>query len=498
MITLSAEEAGLALGTPPLCAPVIGVSIDSRSLVPGDLFVALRGERFDGHDFVAAAFAAGATAAVVERAAWGERREVQGRPIIQVENTLQALSGLARAVRRKTAATVFAVTGSVGKTSTKDVLAAMVGRVRRVAATAANQNNEIGVPLTLLAIEADTEAVIVEMGMRGLGQIAALAAVAEPDIGLITNIHPVHLELLGSLDNIAQAKAELIQGIRSGGAVVVPSKHEVLRPYLRDTSARVIRFSVRGDSCASDVEAWLEKRRGMTGCIIRVRWPDGEAEVETGYLAGYSLENVAAAAAACYAAGLPMPACVEGIAEVRSNRGRGQVLELPGIVLVDDTYNANPAAVRAALEDLIRLAEEGGWRPVAVLGDMLELGRESAMFHRAVGEFAADVGVAALWGVGPCARGFVEGFLAKSKARRAGDVKSALGVAAGHVDCCEETSPIMDGLRPGDVVLFKGSRGMMLERMVDEVAASASAGRWATPGGLLDEGLDEREERKQC
>jgi UDP-N-acetylmuramoyl-tripeptide--D-alanyl-D-alanine ligase len=344
MIPLSAEEVGRALGTLPLGVPITGVSIDSRSIRPGDLFIALRGERFDGHDFVAAAFAVGAAAAVVEKSAWADRDQNPGQPVFQVDDTLEALSALARAVRRKSPATVFAITGSVGKTSTKDVLAAMVGRVRRTVATAANQNNEIGVPLTLLAIEPDSEAVIVEMGMRGLGQIAALAEVAEPDVGVLTNIHPVHLELLGCLENVARAKAELIKGVKSGGAVVVPGECEVLQPYLTDSPGRVVRFGARSGACPAEVEAWFEGPQEVSGRTVGLRWPEGEARIETGYLPSYRLENIAAAAAACYAAGLPVAACAEGIADVRFSRGRGEVLEFPGIVLVDDTYNANPAA----------------------------------------------------------------------------------------------------------------------------------------------------------
>ncbi len=250
MIVLSAEEAGRALEIGLLKTAVSGVSTDTRSLRPGDLFVALRGERFDGHDYVEAALAAGACGAVVERRSWGARRTASGEPgggdternIYPVDDTLEALGVLAREVRRKSGALVLAVTGSAGKTSTKDILAAMVSRVCRVAATAANQNNEVGVPLTLLQIEPDTQAVVVEMGMRGRGQIAALARVAEPDVGIVTNVYPVHLELLGTLQDIAEAKAELIQGLRLGGVGVAPLVCEPLEPCLSAVGRRVVRF----------------------------------------------------------------------------------------------------------------------------------------------------------------------------------------------------------------------------------------------------------------
>jgi len=498
MIPLSAEEIGGVLGAKPPAASINGVSIDSRSTRPGDLFVALRGERFDGHDFVAAALAAGAVAAVVERKAWAERGEAAGRPVLQVDDTLTALSALARAVRRKSTAAVFAVTGSVGKTGTKDVLTAMVGRVLRTVATAANQNNEIGVPLTLLAIEPDTEAVVVEMGMRGLGQITALAQVAEPDVGIITNIHPVHLELLGSLENVAQAKAELVAGVRKGGAVVIPAGCEVLQPYLTPGRCRIVRFGTGRDACTGEVEARFRSQRDVSRCTIELRWPEGEARIETGYLPEYRVENIAAAAAACYAAGLPVAACVEGIADVRFSRGRGEVLEFPGIVLVDDTYNANPAGMRAALRNLMSLAAGSGRRPVAVLGDMLELGDGSTAFHREVGEYAADVGVAALWGVGPRAQDIVEGFRSRIESETGQDVARDRSRAAGHVGSSAETSSIAHGLRSGDVVLFKGSRSMKLERMVDEIAAVAEAGRWSALAPPVCEDPDELEEREKC
>ena len=228
MIPLTAEEARDALGLASFPGAVEAVSIDSRTIRPGDVFVALRGERFDGHAFVAQALEAGAGVAIVSESWWGgpdaeELSPALSARVAPVTDTLAALGDLARAVRRKSGAKVIAVTGSVGKTSTKDLIATMARRVGRVVSTSANQNNEIGVPLTLLSLEADTEVAVVEMGMRGAGQIAALARIAEPDVGVVTNIHPVHLELLGSLEGIAEAKAELILELRAACTAVVPA-----------------------------------------------------------------------------------------------------------------------------------------------------------------------------------------------------------------------------------------------------------------------------------
>jgi len=507
MILLTAEEAGKALGLPALVAPVSRVSIDTRTLQPGDLFVALMGERFDGHDFVEKALAAGASGAVVARERWSSRSIDLGArpdgvaagaaPVYEVDDTLAALWALAREVRRKSNAIVFAVTGSVGKTSTKDLLGAMVGRVRRLVMTAANQNNEVGVPLTLLGIAPDTEAVVVEMGMRGRGQIAALAEVAEPDVGVITNVHPVHLELLGTLENIAQAKAELATGVRQGGAVVIPAECGVLQPYIDAVRCPVVRFGLHGSACAADVRGSLRPAIGGAGHILSLTWPRGQAEIETSYMPRHNVENATAAAAACYAAGLPVAECAEGLPAARLSRGRGDILRLPGLTIIDDTYNANPAAVRAAVDDLVREAGRTGGRAVAVLGDMLELGPEAERYHREIGEYAGKAGVRALWGVGELAAATVEGF------QRWWDAKTEdADWTAGHVTSAEETSSVSAALRSGDVVLFKASRSMCLETMVRRIVAERQlagegrlvAGRGPTGEERLGAGQEAGEE----
>ncbi len=527
MIPLSAEEAGRALGLGRLAAPVSGVCTDSRRVRPGDLFVALRGERFDGHDFVTEVLAAGASGAVVEKRWWtesgvgsvsaasagqggsvralAERREV----IYPVDDTLNALGTLARQVRRKSVAKVIAVTGSVGKTSTKDLISAMARKVCRVVETPANQNNEVGVPLTLLAIEPDTELVVVEMGMRGRGQIDALARVAEPDVGVVTNIHPVHLELLGSLENIAEAKAELLACLGSAGVAVIPADCSLLGPYAGSAACRVIRFGFGAGSgmaeagvwdvagvgaeagvpvegspaCsaeAAEVYGWLGRGSPKGTPVLHVRWPEGEVELEAPFVSRHRLMNAAAAAAACYAAGLPVRRCVAGLEDARFSESRGDVVRLAGLVVIDDTYNASPAAVRAALDDLIELAAESGGRPVAVLGDMLELGPEAEDYHEAAGAYGAAAGVKALWGVGPLSESTVRGFRrAWAVAGTGTTVRTTADVEAGNVRSADEASPVLAGLRRGDVVLLKASRSMGLEVLVRRIMEAAAAGAWA-------------------
>ncbi|MFN2169591.1 MAG: UDP-N-acetylmuramoyl-tripeptide--D-alanyl-D-alanine ligase [Anaerolineae bacterium] len=501
MIVLSREEAGRALGLGPLDAPVEGVCTDSRRVRPGDLFVALRGERFDGHDFVAEALSKGACGAIVEANWWADRgaRMIGSAPgttalaseraeiIYPVDDTLRALGWLARDVRRKSATKVVAVTGSVGKTSTKDLLNAMAARVCRVVGTSANQNNEVGVPLTLLGIEPDTDLAIVEMGMRGPGQIGALARVAEPDVGVVTNIYPVHLELLGTLENIAKAKAELLVCLRPDALAVIPADCPLLAPYAAGVACRVVRFafgSGSGGGEAADVSGSFLPGEAQGKGVLRLRWPEGQAEVEVPFASRHRLENAVAAAAACYAAELPVERCVSGLANACFSGSRGDVLGVPGLTLIDDTYNASPAAVRAALDDLVELAGEVAGRPVAVLGDMLELGPDTAAYHEATGAYAAEAGVAALWGVGPLSVSTVEGFR-RARATGTADTseESIPPLQAGNVGSADEASPILADLRRGDVVLLKASRSMGLEVLVRRIKKEAAAGRWAGPSG---------------
>ncbi len=489
MIALTAEEAGAALGA-SLATVVTGVSIDSRTIRAGDLFVALRGERFDGHDYVADALAAGAGGAVVDAVWWDEGRnplaatmsEVSRGRVCAVPDTLVALGALAHAVRRKSSAVVIAVTGSVGKTGTKDILGVLARQVGPVVTTLANQNNEIGVPLTLLSIEAETMTVVVEMGMRGMGQIASLAKVAEPDVGVITNINPVHLELLGSLENVAKAKAEILTGLKPGGVGVVPSACAVLEPMVGNVQARLVRFGLEEDRDCADVWGEYERRPGGTGATLVLHWPGGATETVTPFGARAKMENAVAAAAACYAAGLPMDRCVRGLERASFTASRGDLERVGEWLIINDTYNANPVAVRASLDELVRLAADEGGRPVAVLGDMLELGPDAADYHEGTGAYAAKKGVKVLWGVGPLSRSTTEGFRRESgggsNASEPGAPVEGAGEGwnVGHVDSSGDFAPILQTLRPGDVILFKASRSLKLEVMV-ELLRRAAIGR---------------------
>jgi len=392
------------------------VVIDSRGVGPGDLFVGLVGEHVDGGAYAAAALEAGAWGVLVAH----DRVEgLDGGAVIAVDDPLAALGALAREWRRELGAKVVGITGSTGKTSTKDLLAAMLAQQLRVVATHANLNTEIGLPLTILGAPEGTEALVLEMAMRGAGQIAELVAIAEPDVGLITNVGPVHLELLGSIEAIAATKAELIRDLRPGATAVLPAAEPLLDEHLRD-DVTIVRF---GDEPL----------------------PDG---LELPFTSAHMLRNARAAVAAARALGVE-PA---GRVAVELSAMRGQRIELPGhIVVVNDCYNANPMSMRAALDDL---AVSADGRRVAVLGDMLELGPDERRFHAEIGEHARAAGVDVLVTVGPLAR--------EMHGDRA-------------VDTAAEAAPLVRELvRPGDTVLVKASRGVGLEVVAEALQEAAA------------------------
>jgi UDP-N-acetylmuramoyl-tripeptide--D-alanyl-D-alanine ligase len=426
-----AEAAGaeLALGATDT-GPTRAV-IDTRAIEPGDLFVGLRGERVDGGRFAADALAAGAWGVLVAP----EHAAGLTGVVLTAPDPLAALQRLATAWRRELDAAVIGVTGSVGKTSTKQLIAALVARQRRVAANPANWNTEIGLPLAVLAAPPETEVLVLEMGMRGFGQIDELARIAEPDVGVITNIGPVHLELVGSLEGVAKAKGELLAHVP---VAVVPADEPLLDPYL-GPELDVVRFG-------SDValEDFDPPRVAILARELRV-------ELEVPFTARHQLVNLTAAVAAAQAVGVEP----SGAVDVSFGALRGEHIALPsGVLVINDCYNANPLSMRAALDDLATQAPDGG-RRLAVLGDMLELGSGESEEHRALGEYAASSGVDVLVAVGPLSRSLPEAFGGESY------------TAADAAEAADVVSRIV---RPGDVVLVKASRGIGLETVAEALA----------------------------
>jgi UDP-N-acetylmuramoyl-tripeptide--D-alanyl-D-alanine ligase len=348
---------------------------------------------------------------------------------------------IAREVRLRSRARVVGITGSTGKTSTKDILAALLRRRLRTVASHANFNTEIGLPLALLAAPPGTEVLVLEMAMRGAGQIAELTAIAEPDVGLIVNVGPVHLELLGSLEAIAAAKAELIAGMAAGGTVVVPAEDPLLAPHLR-AELRTITFGERGD---------VTLERVLSDGRVLIQADGREFELQPSFGQAHNLRNLLAAVAASLALGVDP----QGPLRVRFSALRGERLQLADeVILVNDCYNANPMSVRAAIDDL---AETAPARRVAVLGDMLELGEESPRLHREIGLYAAERGLDLLVAVGPLAAEMRTEFEGESYA--AADAPAAAEL-------------LRTLLQTGDTVLVKGSRGVGLERVADALGGA--------------------------
>ena len=420
MIPLPAEELReLELGALEGDGELTGVQIDSRRVRPGDLFVAVG----RGADFVPHARAAGAAATLVP------------------DDAFAALAALAGLVRGRAHAHVVGITGSTGKTSTKDILAALCGPVLRTVASESSFNNELGVPLTVCRLEPDTELLIVEMGMRGFGQIAELCAFVRPHAGIVTSIGPAHLELVGDVAGVARAKAELLVALPPGGVAVVPAGVPELEPFLRDE------LEVRRVPPLEDVHVEGDE----TGATIRY----GGHDVRFPLTARHQLQNALAALAAYDALGLPLERAGEGAAAVEVSRWRGEELPLPGGgAAINDAYNANPTSVQAALLHLRERA--GDKRAVAVLGGMAELGAGSGAYHREIAALAGELGLEVL-AVGELAREY--------------------GAADWVPDAEAAVVRLSDVLRPGDVVLVKASRSVGLEGVASALANAA--GPWS-------------------
>ncbi len=424
-----------------------GVSIDSRTLRAGELFFAVAGPRFDGHDFVAEVARRGAAAAVVHHAA----EAPLGFPLLRVDDTTAALADLARQTRRRAALPVAAITGSTGKTTTKDMTAALLNTRGPVLKTEGNLNNQYGLPLTLLRLEERHTAAVLELGMSAPGELRALCGIAQPDVAVITRVAPVHLEFFASLEAIADAKAEILEGLAPGGVAVLNGGDPLVAARGKGRPGRVVWFG-RDRRFEVSAENWRGNALGMRFDLVI----DGRKHDVALPLAGlHFVENFLAAAATAWVLGMSPEALAAAAPGLRPARHRGEVRALgQGVTLFDDCYNSNPTAVEAALEAL-QLAQ--GQRRVAFLGDMLELGPSGPELHRKAGELAAGR-LDLLLGVGPLARHFLEGAAGRIETRHFPDAEAAAQAAR-------------ELLQAGDAVLVKGSRGVRLERVVDAVAA---------------------------
>ncbi|WP_293555770.1 UDP-N-acetylmuramoyl-tripeptide--D-alanyl-D-alanine ligase [Phascolarctobacterium sp.] len=430
-----------------------GVTTDSRAVKPGELFVALKGGNFDGHDYCVKAAELGAAGVVVSR-------DVEGLPagvsVFKVEDTLLAYQQLAHAYRLKQQGLkVFAITGSNGKTSTKDLLAACLGAKYKVVKTQGNFNNEIGLPKTLLSIQPDTDIAVVEMGMRGLGQIAELCRIAEPDSGLITNVGETHMELLGSMENIGKAKSEIVVDLPSDGFAVLNGDNEYVLAAAGKTKAQVVYFGL-GENCDYRGSDIVTSALGTTFTCTEKK-SGKSVSVRLQLIGEHNVYNAlsAIAGAACY--GVPLEDSARALATARLTGSRQEIIYIGDITFINDAYNASPASMEAALKTLAeaKKAAHGAVRTIAVLADMLELGAISEDAHRRVGRWAVENGVDYVLTYGPEAAYISE------------EVKKLGGETCHYADRQGAADKLRQLATAGDIILLKGSNSMQVGKMLE-------------------------------
>jgi UDP-N-acetylmuramoyl-tripeptide--D-alanyl-D-alanine ligase len=424
-----------------------GYSIDSRTIGPDELFFAVKGERLDGHDFVAQALDRGALAAVVR----GEQRSRYPRhyPLLAVNDTLVALQSLATAVRRVWAKPLIGVTGSAGKTTTKEAIAQVLSARWRVLKSEGNFNNHFGLPLMLLKLEAEHDMAVIEMGMSHAGEIRALAKIAQPEIGVVTNVAPVHLEFFESIAGIARAKYELIESLPTNGMAVLNADDEYVSQFGRDFKGKVATY---GAKSTADVRAENVRSLGLQGSEFEVVIGRTRERVRLPLVGEHNVLNALAAIAVALDRGMTLSEAIAALATLAPADKRGEVLQLGNITVVNDCYNSNPKALSAMIDALAAMPAK---RRIVVAGEMLELGPAGEEMHCAAGKHAARKKIDVVLGVRGLAQSMVEG------AARA-------GIRAEFVPTPEQAGEwLAREARDGDVILLKASRGVKLEKALD-------------------------------
>ena len=425
-----------------------GYSIDSRTIRPGELFFAVKGERLDGHDFVPQALERGAVSAVVRKDQLA--RYPVKTCLLAVDDTLAALQNLATAVRRLWGKPVVGVTGSAGKTTTKEAIAHVLAAHYRVLKSEGNLNNHFGLPLMLLKLEPEQEIAVIEMGMSHAGEITALAKIAQPEIGVVTIVAPVHLEYFDSIAGIARAKYELIASLPSNGTAILNADDEYVSQFGRNHKGKVVLYGTRP---SADVRAENIQSRGAEGSLFDVLVDGARVTVTLPLVGAHNITNALAAIAVALDRGIKLPDAAAALASLQPADKRGQVLQLGNIRVINDCYNSNPKALESMVDALATMPAK---RRIVVAGEMLELGPEGEKMHRAAGEHMADKGIDALVGVRGLARPMVEA----AKAR---------GMHTQFVTTPEEAGEwLARESRDGDVVLLKASRGVKLEKALEK------------------------------
>ena len=443
--TLARWAGGTLVSGDPAAAVTV-VCTDSRALKAGDLFLALRGENFDGHAYVPEAAKRGAIGAVVAQI---PADLPPGFVVIEVADTLRALQQIAAQYRRALLTQVIAITGSSGKTSTKDLTASVLAERFQVTKTEGNFNNHIGLPLTVLRTRKSDQMAVFEIGMNHPGEIAPLAALAAPDVAIITNIGVAHIEFMGTREAIALEKGMLAEALPPSGTVVLSAEDEFSKSIASRTKADAV-FCGIGQG---DVQA-TELRQDLNGVKFRLSADGRTVDAELPVPGVHMVRNAVLAVGAGRTFGLSLEECAAGLRKLQLTKGRLEQKLIRGVHILDDTYNANPDSMAAALQTLSQMPAAG--RRIAVLGKMGELGAESTRGHQSVGEVAAKIGVDCVIGVGE------EAALTADAAWRGG-VEKVLKVASNE----EAVKSLRDFTRPGDVVLVKGSRSAHMERIVE-------------------------------
>ncbi len=430
-------------------------SIDSRTIQPGELFFAVKGERMDGHDFVQQALDKGAVAAVVRKDELA--RYAVKTQLLAVPDTLVALQTLGAAVRRLWAKPLIGVTGSTGKTTTKEAIAHVLSSRFRVLKSEGNFNNHFGLPLMLLKIEPEHEAAVIEMGMSHRGEIAALAKIAQPEIGVVTNVAPVHLEFFKSVAEIARAKYELIEALPAGGTAILNADDEYVSQFGRDFHGKVVRYGLRA---TADVRAENIESRGAAGSTFDVVAGSCREPASLPLVGTHNIYNALAAVATGMERGLSPYEATRALATLAPADKRGAVVQVGNITVINDCYNSNPTALNAMVDTLAAMPAK---RHIVVAGEMLELGPSGEELHRRSGRHMAEKGIDILIGVRGLAKPMVE-------------AASHAGIRAEFVATPEEAGEwLVRETREGDVVLLKASRGVKLERALEAVVGRQSS-----------------------
>ncbi|NLP43011.1 MAG: UDP-N-acetylmuramoyl-tripeptide--D-alanyl-D-alanine ligase [Peptococcaceae bacterium] len=453
---------GTLQGSPTV--PFLGCAIDSRRVQPGEMFVALAGENTDGHKFIPNALEAGAGIVLAERRRLGKNESFElsaSQVLIICEDSLASLQQLAKYWRQKLNCQVIAITGSNGKTTTKDMVAAVLAQRFKVHSNLENQNNELGLPLTILKAPKDTEVLVLEMGMRGLGQIAELCAISSPNLGIITNIGTTHLELLGSQENIARAKWELIESLPLDGTAILNTEDYFSMKKAKTLGAKKIFYGITGKYAQPDLYGSAIRPEGMNSTSFLVTINQEKCSVKLPLPGEHNVLDALAALAAGYVCGVQLEDGARALENFQLSKMRLEFLPgLFGSTLINDVYNANPTSMKASLKIL---AERGGNKTIAVLGEMYELGALALAGHREVGQAVAELGIKQLVTVGKLAEDIAQG------AWDAGYQKSRTHVCPDWEQAVGVLQQLLEQSEAGAWVLLKGSRGMKMERISEKI-----------------------------